>query len=270
MLLIFSIILCFASKACMQKVPTIHKSSGLPDDISSLTISDLPSLKAVLENIKIRMDDWPQLNYYRKANQSLLDAELYPEVVFLGDSIFEYWANRAISDFFSHPKYLNRGISGQTTPQILLRVYSDVIQLKPKVMVLLAGINDIAANTGPIDFEETINNITSIVALANLHHIQVILCSLLPVSDYHFDGKDPRGPQTIKRPLERIRLYNLWIKTYAQRHNHIFIDYYTILADQNGKLRCDLSNDDLHPNKQGYALLEPIMQKAISKALSVQ
>lgn len=245
-----------------------HKASGLPADTSSMTISDMISLRTVLDNIKVRMDDWPQLNYYRADNQRIIKSAIYPETIFLGDSIFEYWADPKISDFFSNQTILNRGISAQTTPQILLRLHSDVINLKPKVMVLLAGINDIGANTGPITLEESAANIASIIELAAVHNIKVIICSLLPVSDYHFDGKDPRGSQIVKRPLEKISALNQWIRNYAQNHNLIYIDCYTVLVDEHGKLRCELSDDDLHPNKQGYAMLEPLMIEAISKAFS--
>lgn len=243
-----------------QALIQIHKSSGLPFDISAVTASDLAKVQS-------RMDDWPQLNFYRQDNECVMHKGITPEVVFLGDSIFEYWNNPKLSSFFSNTDYVNRGISAQTTPQVLLRLRSDVINLKPKIMVLLAGVNDIGANTGPITLEETQGNIASIAELATLHHIKVILCSMLPVSDYHFDGKDPRGPQTVKRPLDKICALNQWVKTYAAKNNHGFIDYFNVLVDENGKLNRELSNDDLHPNANGYALMAPLTQEAIKKAL---
>lgn len=238
----------------------IHKSSGLPFDLSAVTASDLAKVQS-------RMDDWPQLNFYRQDNERVMRKEITPEVVFLGDSIFEYWNNPKLSNFFSNTAYVNRGISAQTTPQVLLRLRSDVIDLKPKVMILLVGVNDIGANTGPITPEETRDNIASIAELATLHHIKVIFGSMLPVSDYRFDGKDPRGPQTVKRPLDKIRALNQWIKTYAQKNNHGFIDYFSVLVDKNGKLNRELSNDDLHPNAEGYALMTPLTEEAIKESL---
>jgi lysophospholipase L1-like esterase len=251
-----------------QNAIITHKSSGLPQDTSSLSVADINKLNPVLENIKSRMDDWPQLHFYKNDNERIAHQSMKSDVVFLGDSIFEYWTNPALSNYLiSHKNYVNRGISAQTTPQMLLRFRSDVLALKPKVMILLAGINDIGANTGPITLEETEGNIASIVELAQLHNIKVVLCSVLPVSDYHFDGKDPRGPQTLKRPLDKIRALNRWIKQYAQNHNLIFVDYFNALVDDNGKLSCKLSNDDLHPNKEGYALMESLTEEAIKTAI---
>lgn len=248
-----------------KQVPQqIHRASGLPVDISTIKGIDL----AVLEKIKQRMDDWPQLNYYSQANaqimQKLLDKD---RVVFLGDSIFEFWNDQKYGGFFPGKPYINRGISAQSTHQMLLRLRADVIALQPKVMVILAGINDIAGNTGPITLAQTKDNIATIAELATMHTIKLIIASVLPTSNYHYDGKDLIGPQTVRRPLEKIKALNAWLKSYCEEHNHVYLDYFNAMIDAHGKLKSELSEDDLHPNKAGYALMAPLTEEAIEKVI---
>ncbi len=237
------------------------KASGLPLDLSKLTLADLETIKPNIENAKKMLNDWPALNYYRAQNETLQKPD--PErIVFLGDSTFQRWSGQY---FDSHPSYINRGISGQTTPQILLRLRSDVINLNPKAMFLVTGCNDIGRNTGTITFEETTGNISSIVELAMSHKIKVVLCSILPVSDYHFDGKDPRGSQIVKRPLSKITALNNWLKQYAQEKGLIHLDYFSSFVDSQGMLNKDLSDDDLHPNTIGYKLMETLTEQVIQR-----
>jgi lysophospholipase L1-like esterase len=187
-------------------------------------------------------------------------------VVFLGDSITDSWDNPLNGGFFPGKPYLNRGISGQTTPQMLIRFRPDVIALKPTVVVILAGTNDIAGNTGPMTLEAIEGNLTSIVELAHLNRVRVVLSSLLPVSDYETrDGKPLI--QTVRRPPEQIRALNHWMKDYAARNRLIYLDYYSAMVDENGYLRDELSNDGLHPNAQGYAVMNPLAEAAIALAL---
>jgi lysophospholipase L1-like esterase len=222
----------------------------------------------VLERLKTRMDDWPQLRRYQAAN-----AEVAPpaagegRVVFLGDSITDAWINPRFGGFFPGKPYLDRGISGQTTPQMVLRMRADVIALKPKAMVLLAGTNDIAGNTGPMTLAQIEDNITTIAELATLHDIKVILASVLPTSNYHFKGTDPRLAQTGRRPLETIRALNAWLQDYAQQHGHVYLDYFDAMVDSSGMLKTEFSQDDLHPTAAGYAVMAPLAEAAIAKAL---
>jgi lysophospholipase L1-like esterase len=146
---------------------------------------------------------------------------------------------------------------------------ADVIALKPKAIVLLAGTNDLSSNTGPMTIAQTEDNITMIAELATLHGIKVILASVLPTSNYHFKGNDPRGPQTMRRPLASIRALNDWMKQYAAEHGHVYLDYYTAMLDSAGMLKPEFSEDDLHPTAAGYAVMSPLAEAAIAKALAM-
>jgi lysophospholipase L1-like esterase len=182
----------------------------------------------------------------------------------MGDSITDAWPQRG-SDFFTGKPYVGRGISGQTTPQMLVRFRPDVIDLKPKVVVILAGTNDIAGNTGPMTNEEIQGNLASMGQLARANGIRVVMSSIQPVSNYH---TAPSGvPQTVQRPMERIRAINEWMKTYAQAEGHVYLDYFSAMVDDKGLLRQELSADDLHPNAQGYAIMAPLAEAAITQAL---
>jgi lysophospholipase L1-like esterase len=214
-----------------------------------------------------RQRDWPLLARYRDANRALAKpAAGESRVVFMGDSITDAWPNARFGDYFTTNKgYIGRGISGQTTPQMLLRFRPDVIDLKPRAVVILAGTNDIAANTGPMTNEEIQSNIMSMAELARASKIKVVLSSILPVSNYHVVAT--LGPQTALRPMERIRAINDWMKKYAAAEGHVYLDYVPAMSDQAGLLRAELSGDDLHPNAQGYAIMAPLADAAIKQAL---
>jgi lysophospholipase L1-like esterase len=184
----------------------------------------------------------------------------------MGDSITDAWPQPRFGNYFaSHNAYVGRGISGQTTPQMLIRFRPDVIDLEPKAVVILAGTNDIAGNTGPMTNEEIQGNLASMAELAKGHGIKVVLSSILPVSAYH---TSPTGvPQTTTRPMERIRAINDWMKKYAAANGHVFLDYTPAMVDASGHLREELSADDLHPNAKGYAIMEPLADAAIQQAL---
>ena len=186
-------------------------------------------------------------------------------MVFMGDSIIDVWAGPRFGDFFSGKPYVGRGISGQTTPQMLVRFRPDVIDLKPAVVVILAGTNDIAGNTGEMLDREIEGNIASMAELAKAHGIKVVLASILPTSAYH--TAPGAAPRTAGRPLARIRAINAWIKDYTATNGHTYLDFFTAMVDESGMLREELSADDLHPNAKGYAIMGPLTEGAIAKAL---
>jgi len=229
--------------------------------------TDCSEIKAQASRFETKLNDWPALARYHQDNAHVA-APIRGEkrVVFLGDSITDSWDNPVNGGFFPGKPYLNRGISGQTTPQMLIRFRPDVIALEPKVVVILAGTNDIAGNTGPTTLEAIEDNLTSIVQLAHLNRIRVVLSSLLPVSDYETrDGKPII--QTVRRPPAQIKALNQWMKDYAARNHLIYLDYYSAMVDEKGYLRDELSNDGLHPNAQGYAVMNPLAEAAIALAL---
>ena len=216
-----------------------------------------------------QLQDWNQLGRYHRANEELTQQPPNPKrVVFLGDSITDFWK---LAESFPGKPYVNRGIGGQTTPQMLVRLYPDVIDLKPAAVVLLAGTNDIARNTGPATAEMIEQNIMAISELARLHGIKVILCSILPVSDYPFLRQQNDAPPRIKmtdgRPPADILKLNAWIKNYAVSVNAIYVDYFTPMVDEKGWLKDAYSGDGLHPNAEGYKVMAPIVASAIERAL---
>ena len=231
--------------------------------------------------------DWNQIGRYRLENQELKKQPSEPKrVLFMGDSITDFWR---LAESFPGKPYVNRGISGQTTPQMLVRMYPDVIDLKPAAMVVLAGINDISQNTGPATAEMVEQNIMAMTELAQHHGIKVILCSILPVSDYPFlnqpggRGAQPpaaqgpnsgsqRGPvrrmkATETHPPGDVLKLNAWMKDYASRVNAYYADYFAVLVDDRGWLKESLSGDGIHPNAEGYKIMAPIVEAAIQKAL---
>jgi acyl-CoA thioesterase-1 len=211
-------------------------------------------------------NDWPNLARYDKDNKAVAaPAKNEQRVVFMGDSITDSWDNPA-NGFFPGKPYVNRGISGQTTPQMLIRFRRDVIELKPKVVVILAGTNDIAGNTGPTTLEAIEDNLKSMAELATANRIRVVLASVMPVSDYEVrDGKPLT--QTVRRPPEKILALNNWIREFARADHHIYLDYFSAMVDASGFLKNELSDDGLHPNVQGYAVMAPLAQAAIDASL---
>ncbi len=206
-----------------------------------------------------KLEDFANFNKYRTANEEL--APPLPgenRVVFMGNSITEGWK---ISDesFFSDNPYIDRGISGQTTPQMLLRFRSDVINLKPEIVVILAGINDIAENTGPITLEDILENIISMSQLAESNGIKVILCSVLPANEISWNP--------VIKPAEKVIRLNGMIKSYCLEKNILYVDYYTSMVDERNGLYKKYSEDGVHPNLAGYKVMEPVILEAISKLI---
>ena len=203
--------------------------------------------------------DWPNLARYKDDNTKIgLPAANENRIVFMGNSITEGWL-KSSPEFFAGRPYIDRGISGQTSPQMLIRFKQDVIDLKPKVVVILAGTNDIAGNTGPSTLEMIEDNIESMAVLAKAAKIKVILSSVLPVYDY------PWKPGL--QPAEKIVTLNQWIKKYALENGCIYLDYFSSMADDRKGMKAEYSEDGVHPNKAGYKVMEPLVEKAIALAL---
>jgi len=233
---------------CFLVLPALVHSQQLP--------TPCPTVDQ-LHQAELKLNDWPQLTRYRDENAKLpAPTKSESRVVFLGDSITEFWN---LSASFPGKPYINRGISGQTTPQILLRFRPDVINLKPKVVVILAGTNDIAENTGPMPLSAIEGNLASMAELAHVNGIKVVLASVLPAVRY------PWRPDI--EPVEKIRTLNAWIKDYARQSGSIFLDYFTAMTNEKSGLNPNLSEDGVHPTPVGYAVMAPLAEKAIAEAL---
>lgn len=204
--------------------------------------------------------DWPNLNEFQADNKELPTPSAKEErIVFMGNSITIGW-KIARPTFFSNPAYVNRGISGQTTPQMLVRFRADVVDLNPKVVVILAGTNDIAGNTGPSSLEMIMDNFKSMSEIAVANGIKVVLCSVLPAFDYPWrPGLDPAN---------KIPALNAMIKDYADKNDFIYLDYFSAMDDGNNGLLEDLTYDGVHPNEAGYKVMEPLVLEVIAKALN--
>jgi lysophospholipase L1-like esterase len=242
------------------------QTPGLP--AAPATCPEMASALTALMRNDVRLRDWANLARYREANRGLPAAAsgTGARVVFMGDSITDLWQQPRYGGFFPGKPYIDRGISGQTTPQMLVRFRPDAIDLGPKAVVILAGTNDIAGNTGPTTNEEIQGNLASMSELARAHNIRVVLASVTPVSGYHVAS--PNGvPQTTLRPMARIQALNTWIQSYAASHGDVYLDYFSAMTDGSGLLKAEFSEDDLHPNGKGYGVMAPLAEAAIEKAL---
>jgi len=212
--------------------------------------------------IAVYTDDFGQLARYRDANSSLkAPAPGENRVVFFGDSITDIWK---LEDYFAGKPYINRGIGGQTTPQMLARFRQDVIDLHPQVVVILAGTNDIAGNTGPMSLGDIEANYSSLAELARAHNIRVVFSSILPVHNY-----TPKAQEFFaQRPPEKILELNRWLKDYCAAKTLAYLDYFNSMVDEKGLLKRDLAEDGLHPNPAGYKIMAPLADQAITKALA--
>jgi lysophospholipase L1-like esterase len=229
--------------------------------------NDCAEVKTQLTRAETRLKDWPQLARYNDANTKVaLPAKNEARVVFMGDSITDSWDDPKFGGFFPGKPYIDRGISGQTTPQMLIRFRADVIDLHPKVVVILAGTNDLAGNTGPMTLEAIEDNLTSMAELAKANSIKVVFASILPISDYEQRDGKPITRST-QRPPEKIRALNDWMRSNAAEKKLIYLDYYSAMIDDKGFLKDELSEDGLHPNAKGYAIMAPLAEAAIAKAL---
>jgi lysophospholipase L1-like esterase len=212
--------------------------------------------------IAIYTDDFGELKRYREADAALAPPAMGENrVVFIGDSITDYWK---LADYFPGKPYINRGIDGQTTPQMLVRFHQDVIDLHPTVLVVLAGTNDVAGVTGPSRNEDIEANYASMAELARLHHIHVVFASLLPVNNYTDDAKESFA----LRPHERILALNAWLKNYCANNGFVYLDYFSAMVDDKGMLKRALSDEGLHPNASGYKIMAPLAEKAVARAIA--
>jgi len=217
------------------------------------------------DRAETRLKDWPQLGRYHDADMKITPpAKNEPRAVFMGDSITDGWK---LDQYFPGKGYINRGIGGQTTPQMLIRFRADVIDLKPKVVVILGGTNDLAGNTGPATLEAIEANLASMADLARTNRIYVVFASVLPVSDYSKDKDGKPIVRTVARQPEKILALNAWMKKYAADNGLGYLDYFSAMADDKGFLKPDISNDGLHPNEKGYEIMKPLAEQAIERAL---
>lgn len=242
--------------------------SAVSQSTSSTQVAqDCAELKGTVDRMQARLRDWPELNRYRDANtKTVPPPKTEMRVVFMGDSITDLWSRDA-AGFFPGKPYINRGISGQTTPQMLGRFRPDVIALQPKVVVILAGTNDVAGNTGTMTLAMIEDNLATMAELARAHGIRVVLASLLPVSDYGHNREGNPIRQTDRRPPSQIKTLNEWIKRYAGDNGFGHLDYFSAMVDEGGMLKKELSDDGLHPNAAGYAVMQPLAEQAIAAAL---
>jgi lysophospholipase L1-like esterase len=234
----------------------LGQTNAAPTVPPTLTTEQIQAAqKAAQERL---LTDFADLAHYAQANAALPSPALaQPRVVFIGDSITQFWAT-IDPEFFAFPGYVDRGISGQTTPQMLVRFRQDVVALKPAVVHIMAGTNDIAGNTGPMDLSATEANIASMGDLAQANAIQVVLGSVLPAADFWWHpGLNP-GP--------RIAALNTWLKSYANSRGLVYVDYYAALTDGKLGIRADLAPDGVHPSREGYRVMDPMAVAAIRAA----
>lgn len=221
--------------------------------------SSLSIILLCLFTASSQAQDWPNLKRYQNENAALTAPK--PDenrIVFMGNSITEGWGKKR-PEFFMNTAYVNRGIGGQTTPQMLLRFRQDVINLNPSAVVLLAGTNDIAENTGPSTIEMIFNNIKSMAELSKANNIEVILCSVLPAFDFPWrQGLEP---------AEKVVRLNEIIKKYAIDNGFVYVDYFTPMANNSNGLKDELGEDGIHPNLNGYLIMEPLIEEGIRRSL---
>jgi lysophospholipase L1-like esterase len=241
-------------QASHSPAPQLIPTPGIP----STGFPGLDEYRA--SRIAIYTDDFGELKRYREADAALVNARAsHNRVVFLGDSITDYWK---LADYFPGRNYMNRGIDGQTTPQMLVRFRQDVIDLHPNVLIVLAGTNDVAGVTGRTSNEDIEANYASMAQLARRHHIRVVFASLLPVNNYTDDARESFA----LRPRERILALNVWLKDFCGKNRLVYLDYFSAVVDDKGMLKRELSDEGLHPNAAGYKVMAPLAEKAIAQA----
>jgi lysophospholipase L1-like esterase len=261
-----AVAICLAAGVVRAQAPSSTQSGAAGS--APADCAELPVMTERLARADKILRDWPNLARYAEANAALaVPAKFELRVVFMGDSITDAWVSPQYGGFFPGKAYVDRGISGQTTPQMLIRFRPDVIALRPKVVVILAGTNDIAGNTGPMTLGEIEGNLASMAELARTNKIRVVLASVLPVSNYGHDRQGNPQDMRINRSPEKILELNAWIRKYAAENGHTYLDYFSSMVDEQGLLQRDLSEDGLHPNAKGYAIMSPLAEQAIRVAI---
>lgn len=249
---------CFLTTTVLACTPFLHAQTTPPQTTAAIATAPSPT-PAQVDRMRKQLADWPDLARYRAEDEALPPpAPGEQRVIFLGDSITDRWGRR-VGVFFPGKPYINRGISGQTTPQMLIRFQQDVVHLHPSVVVLLAGTNDIARNTGPSSPEMVEDNISSMVAIAKQSNIRVVLASILPAAHYHW------RPEV--NGTADILAVNRWIKSFCEANKLVYLDYYSVMSDPDGAMKPGLSSDEVHPTEHGYELMTTLAETAIQKAL---
>jgi acyl-CoA thioesterase I len=256
MIAVFVILLCSG--------PIWSQSTNSPPGqqaIQSKRVEEMVTeLAQQVRQMESQLGDWADLQRYRSENARLGPVpEGEQRVVFYGDSITDFWGRRT-GTFFPGKRYINRGISGQTTPQLLVRFQQDVVHLNPAVVLVLAGTNDIAGNTGQSTPEMIEDDFASMAAIASQNGIRMVFASILPASHYFW------SPEV--HPVNEIRAVNRWLKEFCTKNNLVYLDYYDSMADSQGGMRKGLSSDGVHPTAEGYAVMTPLAERAIAEALS--
>ena len=246
-----------AERAAQQPQSAVSQTVPTPG-IASTGFAGLDQYRS--SRVPVLLDDYGQLARYRAANEELSKAGLVKNrVVLFGDSITDMWK---LEQYFPGRPYVNRGIGGQTTPQMLVRFRQDVIDLKPRAVVILAGTNDIAGNTGPIRNEDIEADLATMAELAKAHGIAAVFASILPVHNYTPQARDFFA----QRPGTRISQVNRWLTAYCARNGIVYLDYFSAVVDDKGLLKRELADDGLHPNDSGYRIMVPLAEAAIAKA----
>jgi len=254
------IFVCNVLLTCLPFVTAIGQAQTTVPAAAQATPAQADAAKQIA-TMQAKLADWPQLNRYH-ADDATLPAPKADErrVVFYGDSITDAWGRKPGTEFFPGKPYVNRGISGQTTPQMVVRFQQDVVHLKPAVVVILAGTNDIAGNTGPSTPEMIEDNFVSLEEIARANGIKVVISSILPASEYRWKPE--------AQPAEQIRSMNTRLKALCAREGLVYLDYYTPMANAKGGLDPDLASDGVHPTAKGYGVMAPLAEKAIAAALA--
>ena len=211
------------------------------------------------ENGDMINEDWANLNYYKEENLKLVQEGTKESIIFMGDSITEEWG-RILPEFFSNKQYINRGIGGQTTPQMLIRFRQDVIDLNPEAVIILAGTNDIAGNTGPSSVKMIIDNLMSMAEIASKQNIQVFMSSILPVFRYPWN-------KSIIEPYKKIAEINNFMKDFSNREKLVYVDYHSHMVDSRPGLKLELTTDEVHLNQAGYIVMSEIVNRVIRDRL---
>jgi lysophospholipase L1-like esterase len=251
-----------SGRAGAQQATASPSATQTPDAKGQISPRERSYLDYAKQEEELRRTDFANLKRFRQEDTALpAPAAGEQRVVFMGDSITQGWVHNGVPPEPAVPGtlYVNRGISGQTTPQMLLRFRQDVIDLKPGAVVIFAGINDIAGNTGDMTAEQTEDNLASMAELAKANGIRVVLCSITPAFDF------PWRPG--REPAQKVVALNSWIKAYAESHGDVYVDFYSAMVDERGGLPEKLSKDGVHPNPTGYAIMTPLVEAGIVKAL---